>query len=321
MFKSKPTLMSRREALAAVAGAAGVLGITGLYGGVLTASPGTAKMTLGCGTVVFRQRPLKEALERIRRAGYDYIETQAVGPWCPHVDVSRDDPQSFRDLVRSVGFSGVTGLWSSHGAIIPDPESVEGITRTIRWARQAGIPMVHAGDGRKPDTMSEQEALKILRERLSKILEVAEECRVHLLIEPHGTFSMTAEGLNKIMGVSASRWLGINYDTANVHHVTLPPTSDDGVPWTLVGQRQDEVTTLKAVVNHVRHVHMKDSVGSKCVTLGKGTVNLRGCIAVLKSHGYQGVLSLETEGDLGVDEAQGMIEASRTYLQEALAGG
>ncbi len=311
--------MTRRHALAALAGTVGGLATAGLCAADAPAPAGTAKMKIGCGTVAFRQRPLKEALERIRRAGYEYIETQAVGPWCPHVDVSKDDPQSFRHLVRSFGFSGVTGLWSAHGAIIPDAESVEGISKTIRWAQQAGIPMVHAGDGHKPDSMSEEQALKVMGERLGKILEVAEECRVHLLIEPHGTFSLTADGLKKIMGLSSSKWLGINFDTANVHRASLAPTAEGGYSWNLSGARQDEVTTLKAVIDRVRHVHVKDVMGSRCVALGKGRVNLGGCIALLKEHGYKGVVSLETEGDSGAEEGQALVEASRLFLQKELA--
>ena len=53
----------------------------------LPAQGGTAQAPrIGCGTVTFRKQPLEEALERIARAGYEYVEPQATGPWCPHVD-------------------------------------------------------------------------------------------------------------------------------------------------------------------------------------------------------------------------------------------
>jgi len=273
-----------------------------------------SKMKIGCGTVCFRKLPLKEALERIRRAGYEYIETQATGPWCPHVDTEKDDPQKFRELVNSFGFKGVTGLWTSHGAIIPDAKSVEGITRTIRWAKEAGIPIVHAGDGRKPDAMSEADALKVLGERLAAILEVAEKCQVYLAIEPHGTFSLTADGLKKILALSPSKWLGINYDTANVHRATYAETASGAYKWPLFGKRQDEVTTLKEVIDRVVHVHVKDVKGATCVALGEGSVNVRGCVEYLKSRGYAGALSLETEGDNEAEDMQRLIEASYRYL-------
>jgi sugar phosphate isomerase/epimerase len=293
--------MTRRQALAATLGAAGIaaLGDVAVFGAPET---GKTRMKVGCGTVTFRKRPLQEAMQRIRRAGYEYVEPQATGPWCPHVDAWKDDPAQFRRLVSEQGFKGVTGLWAPHGAIIPNPKCVEGITQAIRWAKEAGIPVVHAGDGRKPAAMSEADALKLLGDRLAAILEVAQQCRVYLAIEPHGTFSVTADGLKKIMALSPSKWLGINYDTANVHHA-----------------RQDEVAVLKAVVDRVVHVHVKDTVGGKCVALGKGEVNLVGCLQVLKEHAYAGALSLETEGEFDPDEGQRLIEASRTYLQQTLA--
>jgi sugar phosphate isomerase/epimerase len=55
------------------------------------------------------------------------------------------------------------------------------------------------------------------------------------------------------------------------------------------------------------------------VALGQGEVNLRGCLKVLKQHGYTGVLSLETEGEFGADEVQPLIEASRAYLVKTVA--
>jgi sugar phosphate isomerase/epimerase len=317
MSERESNRVTRREAMAAALGA----GVAAVAGQTIAAQPPAEKaaMKVGCGTVTFRKRPLDEALERIRRAGYEYVEPQATGPFCPHVDPWKDDPDKFRELVRRVGFKGATALWAPHGAIIPDPKTVSGITQAIRWAKGAGIPVVNAGDGRKPDGMSEEDALKLLRDRLAQILEVAAECQVYLAIEPHGTFSLTADGLKKIMALADSKWLGINYDTANVHRATYVETVAGAYSWTPYGKRQDEVATLKAVVDRVVHVHVKDGVGAACTALGKGEVNISGCLRVLKEHGYTGVLSLETEGEFDAEEGQRLIEASRAYLTQALA--
>lgn len=276
-------------------------------------------MEIGCGTVTFREHSLEQAMAWIAAAGYEYVEPQATAPWCPHVDPWHDDPERFRQRVRDFGFKGASALWAPHGAIIPDPESVKGVTQAIRWAAAAGIPVVNAGDGCKPAAMSDAEALRLLRERLGEILAVAEECHVYLAIEPHGTFSLTAEGLQKIMGLSGSRWLGINYDTANVHRAQYVETAKGAYSWSPFGHKQDEVATLQAVVAKVVHVHVKDVVGSGCVSLGKGTVNVRGCIDLLRRVGYTGVLSLESEGGSGADEARRMIVESRAFLVGALA--
>lgn len=284
------------------------------------AAAAPAETQIACGTVTFRNLPLLEALERIRRAGYDYVEPQATGPWCPHVDAWKDDPEEFCRRLEKFGFRGATALWAPHGAIIPDSKSVEGITQAIRWAKEAGIPVVNAGDGRIPNGMSEEKALAVLRDRLARILEVAASCQVYVAIEPHGSFSLTADGLQKIMALSESPWLGINYDTANVHRATYVETVDGGYSWTPIGRRQDEVATLKAIVGRVVHVHVKDVIAARCVALGQGKVNVRGCIEVLRQHGYRGALSLETEGEFGAEEGQRLIETSRRFLLDAVPG-
>jgi sugar phosphate isomerase/epimerase len=295
---------TRRDVLAFALGAAGFAAVGGKTAlGAMAPATEKTRMKIGCGTVSFRKRPLREALERIRRAGYEYFETQATGPWCPHVDVVKDDPLAFRKLADDLGFKGVTGLWAGGD-----------MAKTIHWAQAAGIPIVHTGDGHIADSVSEEDALKQLRDRLASILEVAEKCRVYVAIEPHGNFSLTADGLKKIMALSDSKWLGINYDTANVHRVMCP----GAYSFRIFGRRQNEVAALDAVADRVIHVHVKDVVGPKCVALGEGEVNVLGCLRVLEKHRYAGVVSLETEGDLDTTQTQRLIEASRAYLVRSL---
>ena len=271
-------------------------------------------MKIGCGTVVFRRFSLKYALEKIKKAGYRYVETQATAPYCPHIDVDRDDPKKFKELIKSFGFKGITALWSSHGAIIPDEMSVEYAIKCIRWARKADIPVVIIGDGFKPENMCEEEAWGLLEDRILKILEIAKENEIYLAIEPHGTFSLTPYGLQRIMGISNSNWLGINYDTANIHRAKYIETRDGAFTWKLVGERQNEVKTLEKIVDKVVHVHVKDVLGTECVSLGSGEVNIKGCINVLKKANYKGTISLETEGEQNPKNAQKLIENSRKYL-------
>lgn len=275
-------------------------------------------MNIGCGTVSFREYPLEEAMERIKRAGYEWVEPQATPPFCPHVDVDGDDPEQFKRLVADMGFKGATALWAFHGAVIPDPLSVEYVSRCIEWAAAADIPVVNLGDGVKPEEMSEEEAWGVLEERLGKIVEAAQANEVYAAIEPHGTFSLTPDGLRRIMGISDSPWLGINYDTANIHRATYVETRDGAYTWKPAGDKQDEVETLRRVVDRVVHVHVKDVVGATCVALGDGEVDNAGCIRVLQEAGYDGVLSLETEGEFDAEEGQRLIEKSRQWLLEVM---
>lgn len=275
-------------------------------------------MEIGCGTVCFRKYPLEEVLRIIKGSGYEYVETQATAPFCPHIDVDKDDPGNFRKLIMDFGFKGVTAIWSTHGAIIPDPLSVEYGGKCIEWAKMANIPVVNMGDGFKPEEMSEDNAFKILRERLLQILKTAKKYQIYLAIEPHGTFSLTLKGLRKIMSISNSKWLGINYDTANIHRATYVETQNGTYAWKSVGKEQDEVATLRKVIKRVVHVHVKDVKGSSSVTLGTGEVNIQGCLAALKDANYAGAISLETEGEEDKKAAEKLIKDSRNYLITSL---
>ena len=127
-------------------------------------------MKLGCGTVLFRNFDLERSLAAIREIGYEYFETQAVGPWCPHVNVEKDDPEQLVRLQKKYGFREITGLWSLDGNIIANPSAVASGIRSVEWAAAAGIPVLHTGDGKKPDGMSDEDAYKVLEEKLSAIL-------------------------------------------------------------------------------------------------------------------------------------------------------
>lgn len=273
---------------------------------------------IACGTVTFREYPLEEALNRIKKAGYEYVEPQATPPFCPHIDVDKDDPEKFKQLIKNMGFKGATALWTTHGALIPDPKCVEYGKKCVKWASGAGISGINLGDGFKPNEMSDADALKLVEERLAQVLETAAKYKVYVAIEPHGTFSLNAEGLQKLMLLSKSKWLGINYDTANVHRAAYVESKGDSYVWKSTGIKHDEVAVLKAVAGRVVHLHVKDVRGDKCVALGQGEVDIKGCLEVLRDSNYRGPLSLETEGDFDADAGSALISESRDYLLKTL---
>ncbi len=276
-------------------------------------------MRLGCNTVGYRRLPLEEALARISRAGYRYVEVESNLSWCAHADPWNDDPRAFRTTIERFGFAGVSGM-GSHRELIGDPDAVPDLQQALRWASAAGVPVVITGEGRRPPNMPEADVLAIIRERLRQLLPVAEEARVVLTMEPHGTISLSPGGLARIMLLVSSPWLGVNFDTANPHRGDYVGTTRQGFEWKLdEALRGDEVATLEAVAGLVRHVHIKDVVGRRAVTLGRGDVNLRRCLEILWAHGFDGVLSYETEGEDSPDETDRMIAESRQYMERTLA--
>jgi len=276
-------------------------------------------MKIGCNTIDFRKHPFEKALQWIAEAQYEFVEVEANMSWCDHADPYRDDPIQFKKKIASFGFKGISGL-GNHRELITDDQGVKDLEHAIPWARAAGVPFVLTGEGRLPEGMSEEEALKILRERLEELAAVAEKNRVYLAMEPHGTISLKPGGLPKILSLVNSPWLVVNFDTGNPHRGTYVGTTRKGFEWKLAEKSQaNEVIVLTPVAHLVRHVHIKDVTGKEAVALGKGEVNLMECLKILKKNGFEGVLSYETEGNQTEEETKRMIAESRKFMIKALS--
>jgi len=274
---------------------------------------------IGCNTVAFRKYPLEFALERISAAGYEFVEVEANLSWCPHADPWTDDPVKFKEKIASFGFKGVSAV-GSHRELISSEQGVKDILQALKWSKEAGIPVVLTGEGRLTNGMTTEDALPILKDRLAELAAVAEESRVYLCLEDHGGISLASlDGLPLLLNLVKSDWIGANFDTANIHRGDYVGTDRGGYEWKL-GQvtGHSEVELLRRVVDRVKHLHMKDVTGRDAVTLGKGDIDLLGCIEILKDAHFDGVLSYETEGMQEPDESQAMIVASRKYLIDAL---
>ena len=272
-------------------------------------------MKIGCGTVLFRNFDLEKSLAAIREIGFEYFETQAVGPWCPHVNVETDDPENLVKLKNKYGFKEITGLWSLNGNIIANSNAVESGIRSIEWAAAAGIPVLHTGDGKKPKEMRDDEAFKVLEEKLGLILEAAKKNGVKVAIEPHGSFSLTGAGLNRILSIGDADVLGINYDACNIFRAGYVESGNNKSGYKTEGNGENEVSVLESVIDRVIHCHAKDiNEEKKCVAVGDGIVNVKGCVDLLKKSGYNGVVSVETEGGDDFDEIVALAAKSYAYL-------
>lgn len=273
-------------------------------------------MKIGCGTVLFRNFDLRRSLEAIRNIGFEYFETQAVGPWCPHVNVEKDDPEALVRLQHEFGFREITGLWTLDGNIIANDRAVESVTRSVEWAAAAHIPVLHLGDGHKPAQMSDEDAFAVLADKMQAILEAARKYGVTVTIEPHGTFSLTKAGLLRLLTLGEPDVLGVNYDGCNIFRSSYVESGNGQSGWKCAEGREDELEVLKAVGDRVVHCHAKDlNERGECVAVGDGIVHVREIVEYLKATGYQGVVSVETEGGDDFDAVVELARRSYAYLK------
>lgn len=190
---------------------------------------------------------------------------------------------------------------------------VEYVLHSLRWAHIAGCSRIDTTDDRfKPESMTEREALDHMRRIYDQIVRVAEQYEIVINIEPHGYFTTKPEFMEEMLAFVDSPYLRMNMDTGNTF---------------IAGQ--DPVAFLGQFKTRVNHVHVKDvseslaaaargeltgiAVSQCAIGDGVNAGNIRQCVELLAAAGYDGVLSLECEGQGGP-----MIERSLSWVRELL---
>ena len=232
----------------------------------------------------------------------------------PHVALY-EDPVLLRRKMDQYGvrFSQIDAAYPLSGKDGP-VRGVGYVIRAIQWSAQIGCPCVDTTDGLEaPKDLSDAEAMDLMRRSYQQIIEVAEAHGITVNIEPHGYFTTKPDYMACMLDFSPGPYLRMNMDTGNTF---------------IAGQ--DPVAFLQRFVDRVSHVHIKDvSESLAAATRGKQTgiavshcalgegvnaENIKQCLAILRDHGYQGVLSIECEGQGGP-----MIERSLAWLRNTLA--
>ena len=253
-------------------------------------------MTLCAEADTFRleEKDFSYAIEMARKLGFEYIEPEVMTGRCLlnvygycNITSLEDDPMEMRKAIEAAGLKAA--CLSAHSNLLDTVYGVDYLKKAIRFAHILGAPMVNTAEGPKADWMTDEDAFRIMKYNLDELLRMCANYDITLTVEPHGVYTTNAEGLLKIMALSDSPYLAINYDTGNV---------------AVAGN--DSVETLKAVVEHVKHVHLKDIVREKTAghetgvtagtAVGDGEVDIRGCLDVLRAAGYEGCLSIECSG-------------------------
>jgi len=263
-----------------------------------------------------------QCLEWGHRNGLKYIECGAIDgvSWIhglgyqPHIALWQDPLQLRRKMEKlGISFSQIDAAFPlslPEGATL----GVEYVLHTIRWAKLAGCPRIDTTDDRfPPKDMTERETLDMMRGLYRRIVRVAEEYEITINIEPHGYFTTKPAYMAEMLSFADSPWLRMNMDTGNTF---------------IAGQ--DPVAFLDSLIGKVSHVHIKDVSASLAAAargeltgiavshaaLGDGVnaANIVKCIEKLLASGYDGVLSIECEGQGGP-----MIEKSLAWLRGVVA--
>ncbi len=228
----------------------------------------------------------------------------------PHIAMW-EDPLEWCEKAASYGvrFSQIDAAFPLSR---PEGETlgVEYALRTIRWASIAGCDHIDTTDDRfAPKGLTDEQAMEMMKRAYSRIVETAERYRMIIDIEPHGYYTTKPEFMERMLAFVDSPYLRMNMDTGNTF---------------IAGQ--DPVAFLKKFKNKVSHVHIKDVSESLAASLrgeltgiavsqcaigdGVNRENIKKCFDILVDIGYDGVVSLECEGQGGP-----LIEKSLAFVR------
>ncbi len=212
-------------------------------------------------------KPFEWGVEKAAEIGYQYIEPMVhwgrellseAGYF--HSVSMYDDPRAVRELCdkHNIKLSGL----SSHTPLGKPEIGVEYLKLAIRWASDAGAPVVNTDEGPKHLWTTKEMDYTLMTYTLTEAARVAERYGIKIGLEPHQQYSKSMEGLDSIYELVKSPAIGINYDTGNSY---LAGTTDTYY-W------------LNHVVDHLVHLHAKDiSIKQSEAEHGKVTGTPVGC--------------------------------------------
>lgn len=318
-MKKSNTHFTRREFVAAAS-----VAMAGTAIGRNTArGKSKAMMRIGFHTDAFNSSywNFEKCLEWAQANGVHFIECGVIDgvSWIhglgyqPHIALY-EDPVLLRRKMEKYGvqFSQVDAAFPLSGKEGPI-YGVPYVLKTIPWAKLVGCERIATTDGlHKPEGLSDNEAMEIMKRSYGQIIEVAEAYKMIISIEVHGYFTTRPEMMEKMLAFCDSPYLRMNMDTGNTY---------------IAGQ--DPAKFCERFKKKITHVHVKDvskslaaavrgeqtgiAVSHCAIGDGINDKNIRKVLAILRDIGYDGVLSMECEGAGGP-----MIEKSLGWLRRTL---
>lgn len=232
----------------------------------------------------------------------------------PHVALYQD-PLLLRRKMEAYGvrFSQVDAAFPLSGKDGP-LYGVPYVLKSIPWAKLAGCDHIATTDGlHQPEGLTDQQSLDMMKRSYEQIIETATAYEIIINIEVHGYFTTNPDMMAKMLDFCDSPYLRMNMDTGN----------------TFIAGR-DPIAFCDRFKSKVTHVHVKDvseslasiarggqtGIAVSHCALGDGVNadNIKKCLAILRDHGYQGMLSMECEGAGGP-----MIAQSLDWLRQSMA--
>jgi sugar phosphate isomerase/epimerase len=259
-------------------------------------------MKLGANSVLFGGHDLETAYQSCAMCGYDGIELSAIDGMSEHLVIDR-----WRELVPSI--REMSQRYNLPVLAIEQPsQDPERMEETFQAAAELSCPVVNCGPGGKS---GDDESLQEVIDSLGRLADRAQRHGVILCVKAHvGAAVFNTPTTLRVLQAIDHPAFGLDMDPSHIHRANENP-----------------VEALAAVVDRIRHVHIRDCRGRQQgpgtpeeQANGRGDIDLLSYFRVLHQFGYTGPVNLEIIGakGYGLTQCVAIAAESRGHMQACL---
>jgi sugar phosphate isomerase/epimerase len=275
-------------------------------------------MTFGYSTNAFKRFSLTESIEMIARIGFKGVEILGDRPHLYPPDFDDHQLSELREVLKKNGMK-ITNLNSFTLFAVGDtylPSWIEAdkerrevrIQHTLdslRVAKKIGCPNISIPPGGPLDGMARSEAMQLFHQGLGRVVSLAEELSVRILVEPEPDLMIetTAQFKEFIKDVQSSA-LGVNFDIGHFFCVG-----------------EDPRRSFEELFQWVGHIHIEDIDPNRehnHLIAGRGGIDFKAVFTSMAQLGYRGDISLElyTYQDIPEEAGKESLEYLRPIFDE-----
>jgi len=227
---------------------------------------------------------LDEMIVIAKKYGYDGIEPRISSKHKHGIEL--DSSESFRkECKQKSQESGIVLCCIATSCIYANPETnqqmISDTHKAIDLAGDVGAPRIRVFGGAIPEGMSREAAIELLVKSMKDVAGHAEERGVIICMETHDHWC-NPEHLAEVMETVNHPAIAVNWDI--MHPVRMAKVTMD--------------EAFQAIKPWIKHVHFHDGIikedGNRVlVPVGKGDIDHRRAVKLLKTGNYDGFMSGE----------------------------
>jgi sugar phosphate isomerase/epimerase len=276
-------------------------------------------LKLGYSTNAFVNYPLFDAIDMIAGLGFGGVEVMADRPHLYPRDWEPDGLIRLKKLIDEKGIR-VTNLNSFTLFAVGDtylPSWIEPMKERreirikhtlecLKLASYLGCDNISVPPGGPLNGMSRKEALALFHDSMEKVLPLAEQLQVKILVEPEPDLLLeNTRQFKEFIQEAESNYLGLNFDIGHFFcaNEDVCEAFQELLPW--IGHAH-----IEDIAHTRRHYHLIP---------GHGAIDFQKVLNVILRSGYKGDISLElyTYADMPVHAGQESLSFLLPLFQEA----